>query len=325
MARPHPVPPDPVTIALRPWRYMDRMYNTSVIAYNAQSRMPIRLRNYQGPADLALQHNFWVSVTSGLPWCWKPTTSPRRYSQERQFDPRSRCFAFEGDRLIGYMSFTGEDDFISLEYPWVLPGYQGELQDELYRRVYGFAASSEYGGKKFAQRFRRPWTRQIEFFRERGFAEQRSEPIYALPVIHRRPADSIGAYSIEITPDFSFETFAPLSAGTLPPEQLRMFARYLETVDFDFALAATRRGEPAAYFGFTIRRDTGFAELIASAVAPAETEAISPALSAAVHELSLRHARVLATKLLPGDPDGRVLVELDFRKRTEEVFMFKEL
>jgi len=287
--------------------------------------MPIRLRNYQGPADLALQLNFWSSVTSGLPWCWKPTTSPRRYSQERQFDPRSRCFAFEGDRLIGYMSFTGEGDFVSLGYPWVLPGYEGELQDELYHRVYGFAASSEYGGKKFAQRFRRPWTRQIEFFRERGFTEMRSHPIYTLPLIHQHPVDSFGPYGIEITPDFRFEIFEQLSSGTLPPEHLRMLARYLATVGFDFVLAATRHGEPAAYFGFTIRRDTGFAELIASAVAAAETEVISPALSAAVHELSLRHARVLATKLLPGDPDGQVLVELDFRKRTEEVFMFKEL
>jgi hypothetical protein len=223
------------------------------------------------------------------------------------------------------MSFTAEGDFVSLGYPWVLPGYEGALQDELYGRVYGFAASSEYGGKKFAQRFRRPWTRQIEFFQDRGFVEQRSEPIYALPVIHQPPADSFSAYNIENAPEFRFEVFEQLSAGTMPPEHLKMFARYLETVDFDFALTATRYGEPAAYFGFTIRRDTGFAELIASAVVPGETEAISPALSAAVHELSLRHARVLATKVVSGDPDGRVLIGLDFRKRTEEVFMFKEV
>jgi hypothetical protein len=223
------------------------------------------------------------------------------------------------------MSFTGEGDFVSLGYPWALPGYEGELQDELYHRVYGFAASSEYGGKKFAQRFRRPWTRQIEFFLERGFTELRSHPIYTRPVIHQPPADSFGPYSIEYTPEFRFETFAQLSSATLPPEHLRMFVRYLEVVDFDFALTATRRGELAAYFGFTIRRDTGFAELIASAVVPGETEAISPALSTAVHELSLCHVRVVATKAVAGDPDGRVLAELDFRKRTEEVFMFKEL
>ena len=223
------------------------------------------------------------------------------------------------------MSFSGAGDFVSLGYPWVLPGYEGALQDELYSRVYGFAASSEYGGKTFAQRFRRPWTRQIEFFRERGFAEQRSEPIYTLPVIHHPPADSYSGYRIDNTPQFSFQLFEQLSAGNLSPEDLKTVARYLDTVDFDFALTATRYGEPAGYFGFTIRRDTGFAELIASAVVPAETEAISPALSAAVHELSLRHARVLATKVVSGDPDLRVLVGLDFRKRTEEVFMFKEV
>jgi hypothetical protein len=64
------------------------------------------------------------------------------------------------------MSFTGQGEFVSLGYPWVLPEYEGELQEELYDTVYGFAAGPEYGGRTFAQRFREPWTDQISALHE---------------------------------------------------------------------------------------------------------------------------------------------------------------
>lgn len=51
--------------------------------------------------------------------------------------------AFEGERLVGYSSFTGLGDFVSLGYPWVLPGYEGGLRERLYEKVYIFAASPE--------------------------------------------------------------------------------------------------------------------------------------------------------------------------------------
>jgi hypothetical protein len=106
---------------------------------------------------LHLQNAFWVQVTRDLPWCWKPTTSPTLFARGTQFDPRSRCFAFDDDRLVGYMSFTGHGDFVSLGYPWVLPGYEGELQEKLYDAVYCFAAGPEHGGRTFAQRLRQQW------------------------------------------------------------------------------------------------------------------------------------------------------------------------
>jgi hypothetical protein len=81
--------------------------------------MTISLRNYRGPEDIQLQNAFWVQVARDLPWSWKPTISPLLYSQGAQFDARSRCFAFEEGRLIGYMSFTGQAEFVSLGYPWV--------------------------------------------------------------------------------------------------------------------------------------------------------------------------------------------------------------
>jgi hypothetical protein len=64
--------------------------------------MAVTLRNYRGPNDIHLQNAFWVQATRELPWCWRPTIAPVLYAKGAQFDPRSRCFAFEGDRLVGY-------------------------------------------------------------------------------------------------------------------------------------------------------------------------------------------------------------------------------
>ena len=71
---------------------------------------------------------------------------------------------------------------------------------------------------------------------------------------------------------------------------LRRFAKELncsysrvtsQTVDFDFAVQATAQdgqGGLAAYLGFTLRSDTGFAELIAVALNAAAADVTAPCL-----------------------------------------------
>lgn len=105
--------------------------------------MAISLRNDESPDDLRLQQAFWVQATRELSWCWKPTISHALYSKSPQFDASKSMLAFEGERLVGYSSFTGLGDFVSLGYPWVLPGYEGGLRERLYEKVYIFAASPE--------------------------------------------------------------------------------------------------------------------------------------------------------------------------------------
>jgi hypothetical protein len=95
----------------------------------------ISLRNDESPDDLRLQQAFWVQATRELSWCWKPTISHGFYSKSPQFDASKS--------MVGYSSFTGRGDFVSLGYPWVLPGYEGELRERLYEKVYIFAASPE--------------------------------------------------------------------------------------------------------------------------------------------------------------------------------------
>jgi len=264
-------------------------------------------------------------VTRTLPWCWKATTSPRQFLRGEHFDPRSRCFAFEGTRLVGYMSFTGHAAFVSLGYPWVLPGYEGELQEELYQAVYGFAAGREYGGKTFGQRFRRQWQAQIDFFKRHGFREQRAEPIFALDLASQaRPIPS-SRYRIEFQQAFRWEAFVQVAANSMPAEQLAMFRMYFETVEFDFALEAWDGDARAAYFGFALRSDTGFAELIATALEAGAEDAVSPMLQAAAGHLRAAGARFLATKLNLRNYGAEGLANLGFKKATDEVFLSKSI
>jgi len=285
--------------------------------------MTVTLRNYRGPADIHLQNAFWVQVTRDLPWCWKPTISPLLYAKGAQFDPRSRCFAFDGDRLVGYMSFTGQGEFVSLGYPWVLPGYEGELQEELYDTVYGFAASPEYGGRMFAQRVRELWTDQISFFERHGFVVQRRDPLYVLDLRAIKACQIRLTCQVEFPAQVSWDDFRELSAGRLPPEQLSMWEQYFQTVDFDFAVRANRDGMAVAYMGIAIRPDTGFAEMIAVAVEPAALDVLASCLGAAAAQSRSRRAKRLGTKAIPLNGTDEVLAQVGFKKVSEELLLSK--
>jgi hypothetical protein len=285
--------------------------------------MTVTLRNYRGPEDIHLQSAFWLQVTRDLPWCWKPTISPLLYSKGTQFDPRSRCFAFEGDRLAGYMSFTAQAAFVSLGYPWVLPGYEGELQEELYGAVYGFAAGQEYGGKTFAQRFREQWTNQVSFFERHGFVVQRRDPIYVVDLRTITAAQILVTCQIECLSDFCWEDFCALSANHSPGQQLGMWKHYFQTVDFDFSIRATREGRAVAYIGIAIRRDTGFAEMIAVAAEPTCANILPSCLGATIAQSRSRKAKFLGKKAIPVDCADDVLAQLEFKKVSEELLLLK--
>jgi hypothetical protein len=283
----------------------------------------IRLRPYTTPDDLDLQHKFWLQATRDLRWCWKPTRSPDIHLKGPRFDPRSRCFAVEEDRVVGYMSFSGQAPFVSLGYPWVLPGYEGELQERLYDTVYGFASSPEYGGKTFAQRLREPWEAQISFFRSHGFLEQQRTPIYALDVPAAKIEHDPGELQIQIESQFLWNEFYELAVAQLAPNLLDMLAQYYQSVDFDFSVMAVCEGKSVAYSGFTLRHDTGFAEMNAVAAAQPGTVAFEVCLAAATRELRTRGASFLATGPLSLRGGDDLLRGFGFKKVSEEVLLWK--
>jgi hypothetical protein len=287
--------------------------------------MSVSLRIYRGPEDLDLQNAFWVQATRDLPWCWKPTISPALYAQRARFDPRSRCFAFDDERLVGYMSFTGQGEFVSLGYPWVLPGYEGELQEILYDAVYAFAAGAEYGGKRFAQRLRGQWTNQIRFFERHGFEAQSIGPILAFDLRSALDPQSWVSGHVELREEFCWDDFYRLSAGRATPEQGAMLKQYLETVDFDFAIKATHGGHTVGTIGVAIRPDTRFAEMIAVAIAPKAPDALISCLSAAVRHARSRKAEFLGTKPIAMDGSIDVLTYMGFQHVSNELLFSKNI
>jgi hypothetical protein len=287
--------------------------------------MKIILRNYIGPEDLVLQHEFWVSVTHELPWCWKPTISPLFYSKSNQFDPRSRCFAFNGNHMVGYMSFTGEGEFVSLGYPWVLPGYVEELQEKLYDAVYGFASSPEYGGRVFAQRMRQQWTAQISFFKEHGFSIQRNDDIFALNLSSTGSPSISSSYDIAIGHNFKWEGFCEVATTCMTADKFNSFKIYFSSVNFDFIVKASAQSRLVAYLGFTIRSDTGYSELIAIALQPAEEGVLGSCMAVAINELRSRNVSFLGTNVSHVEGGSQFLSQLGFEKVSEELLLVKKL
>jgi hypothetical protein len=267
---------------------------------------------------------FWMQATWELAWCWRPTISPYIYARGVQFDPRSRCFAFEDDRLVGYMSFTGKGKFVSLGYPWVLPGYEGALQGTLYERVYGFAASPEYGSTTFAQRFRQPWPAQISFFKRHGFAEAQSTPVYVLEARSAKIQEISIVSGIEIRQGFRWEEFRQRASG-YGEKELNMFEQYFRSVDFDFSVTATSRSGRAAHLSFAIRPDTGFAELIAVARDPGGPEMLAPCLASSLHELRSRKVRFLGTGPVPEEGAFETLLRMGFNQVSKQVLLSKSI
>jgi hypothetical protein len=239
------------------------------------------------------------------------------------------------------MSFTGNGEFVSLGYPWVLAGYEGELQERLYDSVYGFAAGPEYGGKTFAQRFRQQWTAQISFFENHGFVESRREAIYALDLrtaagdanlIHTGAAISDHSkktqqpdYRVEVHQGFEWHEFERVAGATLPGPQLAMLNAYCQSVQLDFSISAEKREELIAYAGSTVRADTGFAELNVAGLDKRSVDAITPCVITAVYELRSRNALFLGVKPMQIGGRPSIFERLGFVRVTDELYFSRSL
>lgn len=227
--------------------------------------MSIHFRFYEGESDMLLQYSFWEKVTSELPYAWKMTKSPLIFKEKEGFHRKSRCFAFNGNELVGYMSFTGSREFVSLGYPWVKDGYE-EIRDLLFDKVYGFASSTEYGAKLFAQRFREQWVEQIHYFEEKGFHITNKSPLLGTELTeeHGRIEQLLGR-DCYVEEGFSFEKWEQVAThnNDVTESQLTMMKEYYGSVDFDFSVVVEHNRELTAVVGITMRKDTSYAEVIA--------------------------------------------------------------
>lgn len=277
--------------------------------------MKITYRFYESEKDLQRQIDFWIKRTKLLPYAWKPTISPNIFIEQENFHPKSRCFAFDGNQMVGYMSFTGSKEFVSLGYPWVLPGYEGIIQDELFKRVYGFAESDEFGAKLFAQRFRSDWKEQIDFFLSKGFEVTRRSPI-----LIKELSDSNHTNASKVENDFQFDKWANVTKQNevVTEEQLSMMKEYYGSVQFDFSIFFENEG----YFGVTIRKDTAYAEILAVALKKDTTKFLDM-VNHVLKECENRGVKVvgIAESHLPQKESLR---DLGFLVLTEDVMLMKQ-
>lgn len=279
--------------------------------------MTITYRFYKGHEDLQRQIDFWITATKQLPFAWKPTLSPNQFIEQQQFHPKSRCFAFDGDQVIGYMSFTGSSEFVSLGYPWVLSGYEGKVQDELYNRIYGFAVSETFGAMMFAQRFRSDWTQQIEYFLSKGFTVTRRSALLASSLgkmVETHDED------VKVEEGFDFDIWKTMvkKYDDSSEEQFAMMREYYGSVDFDFSIAFDTEG----YFGVTIRQDTGYAEILAVACHP-NAQNFSKMVQIIIGECKKRDVNLVS--IASSDvPQKDTLERLGFSEQTEDVMMMKK-
>lgn len=287
--------------------------------------MTITFRFYEDASDLDLQYSFWNEVTKNLPYAWKPTLSPKLFETQTEFNEKSRVFAFENEKLIGYMSFSGKGEFVSLGYPWVLPEYEGSVQDELFEKVYEFATSEEYGGKVLAQRFRSQWSRQIDYFLSKGFEiTNRTQIIGAQYPILLKNIAPIPDFSYEIKDAFQFDIWKKLKMKqqSLSDEQVSMLNEYYRSIEFDYALECKIGDEIIAYFGITIRPDTDYSEILAVAFDQKVIPYFYDVLTL-VHNENINRKVKTITMSKSHLPKGIILEKLGFAALTEDVMMYK--
>ncbi|WP_175987578.1 hypothetical protein [Bacillus sp. Marseille-Q1617] len=258
--------------------------------------MTIHYRFYQDEQDMDLQYDFWKQATASLPYAWKSTRSPTLFKEGDHFHPKSRCFAFDGEELVGYMSFTGSSKFVSLGYPWVKECWK-MIQDDLFHRVFDFASSEEFGAEMFAQRFREQWTDQIGYFQSKGFEVTSASPILGAALSKEQTLFSPRTnWSWRIEEGFNFEKWRTVTEndGQASQQQLEMMKEYYGSVDFDFSFVMESEGQPAAVVGVTIRPDTAYAEALAVSISEEFKEDFDTIFRLVIKETYLRGGRMIS-------------------------------
>lgn len=288
--------------------------------------MKLTIRPFENDRDMDLQYDFWKSITADLPYAWKPTLSPIRFRNQNEFDPKTRCFAFDGDQIVGHMGFTGEGNFVSLGYPWVREGYEGVLQEEMFELIHGYAVSPEYGAEMIAQRFRSQWKDQIAFFKSKGFEETGRSPIYGRSVSINDLPEYDCDYQVSVEPGFNIETFLSVAKNnsTTSEQDLTFYQTYYDSVDFDFAVACKLENTTVAYFGVTVRQDTGYSEVIAFTFTQGNSRTFRVGIVAVIKELAKRGAKEVGIYEASA-PEKEDLNDLNFKPITEDVMMMKKV
>lgn len=127
----------------------------------------MNIRTFQ-PGDEAAQVEIYNTVGAALPK-FKPATvqEVQRRVRARDFDPRQRSFAVEGNRVVGYCLVNANG---RVSFPWCLPGFE-HAAAPLFAKVLEVARGK--GIRKVFAAYRGDWPTVHDFFLGQGFARAR--------------------------------------------------------------------------------------------------------------------------------------------------------
>ncbi len=286
----------------------------------------ITYRNYQEEEDLELQKSFWLEITKDLPWAWKPNKSQKNFAQSSNFDPRTKLFAFDAGKLVGYMSCIKREKFIPFGYPWVKKKYEGEVREELYRRTFRFA-SGPLNGTSFLQRFREEWKTQIEFFLEKGFTFAFGYPIYIRSLKTAEFDTSTSQFeskTVDTLPNNILFDLA-LKDVRFKKENLSELSSFYEDVDFDLITVLYDTNQPIAMSAVTSREDTAYSEMNLIVVDNDYTKATHDIIEVTLAKLQNLGRKYVSITLEEDDPIIETVETFNLTQRSKSVFYSKNL
>jgi len=286
----------------------------------------IRYRNFQDIHDLELQRKFWLEVTRELPWAWKPNKTQLHFAQDPDFDPRTKIFAYDETELVGYISCIKRETFIPFGFPWVAKGYEGEVQEELFNRMFEYA-SGPLGGKSFLQRFREEWCTQIDFFKKKGFKLAFSYPIYIRDLSSTQLEISDSNLTQNILPSLPSDILVDLASKDprYGKENLTELTSYYNDVDFDLILVLYDQDQAVSMAAVTSREDTNYSEMNLIVSDRKYPKATANILEHTLKELHKRNRKHVSITLEEEDPIIETIEGYNFLPQSRSVFYSKEL
>ncbi|MFW9930227.1 MAG: hypothetical protein ACFFD1_12605 [Candidatus Thorarchaeota archaeon] len=289
--------------------------------------MKIKYRHYQQVEDLELQTSIWLKATKNLPWAWKPNKTQYWYVRRSNFDPYSKLFAFDNDLPIGYMSCIRRDNFTPMGFPWILDGYEGEIQEYLFDTVYNHAVK-EFKSRNFLQRFRKEWKYQIDFLERKNFHLERSNPIFIMELNKNKPFSLSSKYKVKIhnvLPELNFFKLVNNDPNYKNEEKNSMKSYLMDDLNIDFYLEVVKDSVPCAMISVTIREDTGYSEINLLTMDEKYPETINIALESMINKLISRNLKFLSMTVAPHSKEINLLENYGFKLRSESVFYSKQI
>jgi len=150
----------------------------------------VTIRNYQ-PGDETAQMAVYNETAQSLPK-FKPAspTEVLRRVRAHGFDPKSRFYAEEGGKVVGYASFQ---DNGRVSYPWCLPGHESAAEPLFKAALDGLRRK---GVRRAFAAYRADWPGVLDFFRHQGFVLAREVVNFVvdlvdLPTPSARPSSAV--------------------------------------------------------------------------------------------------------------------------------------